>query len=246
MNRCQRNGHAPMRCPFLNPPPSPPRHPRRRAPTAKVGRPNVRPSPKTSAGGKGGDRAPKRDQKVVTFKATTTPDGGDSSAEKGPRGRALEPPAPGPRGAPAGHEGICVSSASSQEPRGEGGAGYGGGGRFVIGARPRQGVGGSKPPSAGYPGHGEKTACGSCPDYASAADDACAGGSGGWGGRGKRTCQRGCCWSNPECVRGGASGWRGGVKRHRLAGTGAVRGGAGAGGVVAGPQAQSRSSTASG
>ena len=36
------------------PPPSLPSRPKRRAPTAKVGRPNLRTSPKTSAGGRGG------------------------------------------------------------------------------------------------------------------------------------------------------------------------------------------------
>ena len=36
------------------PPPSPPRRPRRTTPPAKAGRPHVRPSPKTAAGGRGG------------------------------------------------------------------------------------------------------------------------------------------------------------------------------------------------
>ena len=60
----------------------------------------------------GGGRAPKRDEKLVTLEATTTPDGGDSSAEEAARGRALEPPAPEPRWAPAGDEAISASSAS--------------------------------------------------------------------------------------------------------------------------------------
>ena len=188
------------------PPPSPARRPRRRAPTAEVGRLNVCPSLKTSAGGKRGGRAPKRHEKLVTLEAITTPDGGVSCAKEGATGRAPKPPAPGPRRAPAGNEAICVSMASDGEPRGGGGSGGWRGGRFVVGARPRQGVGGSNPPpppSAGYPGEGDQAAYGSCREYALAVDDVCAGGSGGCGG-GKRTCRRGRCWSRPECVRGAA------------------------------------------
>ena len=94
-----------------------------------------------------------------------------------------EPPLIGPRGAPAGHEAICVSSASDRETGAAGGAGDGAGGRFVGGARP-PGCWGLKPPaSVGFPGEGEETACGSCPGCASAEGGTCAGGSGGWGGR---------------------------------------------------------------
>ena len=99
------------------PPLSSPRRPRRRAPAAKAGQPRVRPSPKTNARGQGGGRRPRRDEKLVTSEATTTPDGGDSSAEGGPGGGGgiAEPPAIGPRGAPAGNEAICVSYASDRE-----------------------------------------------------------------------------------------------------------------------------------
>ena len=48
-----------------------------------------------------------------------------------------------------------MSLASDGEPGAGGGAGSGGGGRFVVGARPRQGVGGTKPPPVrGTPGRG--------------------------------------------------------------------------------------------
>ena len=49
-----------------------------------------------AAGGRG--RAPKRDDKLVTSEASTSPSGGDLSAKAGARRRASEAPAAGPRG----------------------------------------------------------------------------------------------------------------------------------------------------
>ena len=160
----------------------------------------------------GGGRAPQRYEKLVTLEATTTPDAGDSSAEEGARGRAPEPPASGPRRAPAGDAAICGSSASEGEPGGGGGGrGWrGGGGRFVIGARRARGFGGSTPPpDAGYPREGEKASSGSCLEYASAADDTCAGGCGSLGGGGREDAPVGALLSSSGVRRGGASGWRG-------------------------------------
>ena len=165
----------------------------------------MRPSPKAPASGRGVGRAPKRDDKLVTSEATTSPDGGDSSAEEGARGRASEAPAFGPRRAPAGDEAICVSSALDWEPGGGGGCGGRGGAlRHWSEATPRR-WGVQTPSGAGYPREGEKATCGSCRECASAEDNACAGGNGNWGG-GKRTHQQGRCWSRPECVRGRDSG----------------------------------------
>ena len=60
MSWCWRSPHAQMRGPSRNPPPpSPPRRPWRPAPTPKVRRAHVRPSPKTSASGKGGGQGTK-------------------------------------------------------------------------------------------------------------------------------------------------------------------------------------------
>ena len=66
----------------------------------------------------------------------SSPGGGDSSAEEGPRGSAVATPHAGSGGPPAGIEAICVSSAcEGHEGGGGGGAGEGaGGGRFVVGA----------------------------------------------------------------------------------------------------------------
>ena len=134
-------------------PHGPPRRSRRRAPTSKVGRANVRPSPKTSTSGRGrGGRATKRDEKFVTSEATTTPDGGDSSAEEGARGRAPKPPAFWPRRAPAGDQAICVSSASDGEPGAGGGVrGMEGGGAPLLEQGPARASGGPNPHRYGVP-----------------------------------------------------------------------------------------------
>ena len=72
-------------------------------------------------------------------------------------GGVAEPPPIGPGGVRAGDEAICVSSASDRETGAAGGAGDGAGGRFVVGARPRRGVGGSNPPPVrGSPGRGRR------------------------------------------------------------------------------------------
>ena len=63
------------------------------------------------------------------------------------------------------------------------------------------------PSGAGYPREGKKATCGYYREFASAEDDECDGGSGGWGVR-KRAHRRGRCWSRAPCVRGRTSGWR--------------------------------------
>ena len=157
----------------------------------------------------------------------TSPDGGDSSAEEGARGRASEAPAARPRGATAGDEAICVSSASDGDTRG-------GGGRFIIGARPCQGVGGSKPPPVwGTPWKGSRppvapAGCTRRPRPTRAPVGVAAGRAGrgraGGGVVGRVRRELGA-----RLLGGG-----GGPNRPRLAGAGSVPGGVGAGGIVAG------------
>ena len=138
--------------PLGAPPPSPLRRPQRRAPTSRVGRANVRPSSKASASGRGVGRVPKRDDKLVTSEATTTPDGGDSSAEEGARGRASEAPASGPRRAPGGNEAICMSSASEPRNEGEGGVrGVEGGSASLLEQGHTRASGGPNPHRCGVP-----------------------------------------------------------------------------------------------
>ena len=115
-------------------------------------------------GGWGGGKAPKRDDKLVTAEASTSPDGGDSSAEEGARERASEAPAARPRGAPAGDEAMCVSSASDGDAGG--GEGVGTLRYWREATSRRRGV--QTPSGAGYPKEGEEATCGSCREYASA------------------------------------------------------------------------------
>ena len=98
-----------------------------------------------------GGRAPIGDDKLVTSEATTTPDGGDSSAEEGTGGRAFEAPASGPRRALAGDEAICVSLASDGEHGG------GGGGALRYWSKAPLGCWGVQTPTGvGYPGKGRR------------------------------------------------------------------------------------------
>ena len=72
-----------------------------------------------------------------------------------------------------------MSSASDGEPGGGGGAGDGVGDASLLGQGPDRALGGQSPPKCGVPRGGGEDRLWLLP---SAADNACAGGSGGWGG----------------------------------------------------------------
>ena len=118
---------------------------------------------------------------VVTSEAATSPGGGDSCVEEGPRGSSAATPHTGSRGPPVGTEAICVSSALDGDARGVGGKG---GGRQGQVRRRREATSGCRgiqtPTSAGNPREGATATCGSYREFASAENDACGGGSGSW------------------------------------------------------------------
>ena len=248
MIRCRKNRYAPMRGPYLNPPllprgvqggaPRPLRlggqtcvQAQRHLPAAwgGVGRRNVTTS-------------------LSLPKPPLPPMGEIHPLRRAPEGGLLSLPLLGREGHQLAMRPCACYRPQTRNPGAGGARGMEGGDTSLLGHGPDTALGGPNPPQCGVPLGGGEDRLWLLPGVRVGLGRRVRRWE--WrlgGGGGERTCQWGLCWSRPECVWGGASGWKGGGGEATPAGRHwAVPGGAGAGGVVAGPQTYSRFPTAFG